>query len=558
MKKILTLLLCALIMISPAAYAAVPLSVSVVFDAENEDVLLSGKGTSGDVIITVTEYGDNTALSESHHPLDIISVRSTGTYGTTLELAGTSAAGKKLTVTAFDAVGSSASIDFVNPDFSAATKLMTSLAAASDVNAFMAIAEPNAAILGFDKDSQIYQTAKRKIYSVLYAILPDNPTPAKVYNLYYTACALASLNGATQAQAEQILESNAPYIGIDYDAAYASDSRLNSASKTALCTILATEDFGSVLSSSETFAQYFEKAKALASVKAAQNWQDIKNVIETNFSSLFTLSSVSASAAQKIYGKMMNYQYNKFSDIASNYTLALTAVQSETQTGNTSSNRGGSSGGGGSVSLPPSLNIEIDETTTDTSANVKTPMVTLPADASSNFYDVPASHWSYDAVSALSTAGIISGYDAVTFLPSNNITRAEFTKLVCASFGIPTANADFVDVAADSWYNGYVGGASSYGIVGGYGDTFGPNDSITRQDAAVIVYRALKNEDIILSGTADFTDKMDISLYALTAVGAFKEYGILSGDGTNFRPLANITRAEAAQLLYKALSVGSN
>jgi len=47
---------------------------------------------------------------------------------------------------------------------------------------------------------------------------------------------------------------------------------------------------------------------------------------------------------------------------------------------------------------------------------------------------------------------------------------------------------------------------------------------------------------------------MSISLYALPAVGAFKEYGILQGDGTNFYPQNNITRVEAAQLLYKVLS----
>ncbi len=558
MKKTLTILLCALMMISTVVNAAAAVTTSVVFDAENEDVLISGNATNGDVIITVTDSADSAALSATHHPFDIISVTSVdGKYSTTLELAGTSAAGKKLKVTAFDSVGSSVSVDFVNPDFAAASSLMSALASAQSANAFTAVAEPNANVLGFDKDSVIYKNAKSKIYSVLYAILPDSPTPAKVYNLYYTACALASIGGAAQGEVEEILSDNAPYIGINFATDYSSDSRLDSQAKTALCSILSSEDFGLVLTSTETFAKYFEKAKALACIKTAANWQDIKKVMETDFKALFTLSNESATVAQSAYGKMMNCQYGKFSDISSNYALAIAEAQKEIRDNGNSSNRGGSSGGG-SISLPPSVDIQIDPNSGQEETNIKTPMVALPDNASSNFYDVPESHWGYEAISSLSTAGIISGYDAITFMPANNITRAEFTKLVCASFGIPLSKANFADVPEDAWYNGYVGGAGEYGIVGGYGDTFGPNDCITRQDAAVIVYRALKNEDIVLNGTADFADSLDISLYALTAVGAFKEYGILSGDGTNFRPLANITRAEAAQLLYKALSVGNN
>lgn len=555
MKKILSLLLCALMMISSAIYAAAP-SLSLVFDAENEDVLISANSASGDVIVTVTNYADTTQLSETNLPYDIISLPINGSYSATLELEGTSAAGRKIKVTAFDAVGSSASVDFANPDFDAAASIMDDLDEAANVTAFKAIAEANTAILGIDTDAAIYTAAKDKIYSVLYAILPANPEPAVVYNLYYTACALASLSGASQSQAEKVLSDNALYMGINYTTDYATDARLDSQAKTSLCSILASEDFGLVLTPTETFAKYFEEAKALACIKTADNWQDIKKVMETDFKALFTLSNVSATVAQSAYGKMMNYQYNKFSEISTNYALAIAEAQKEVKDDDKSSNRGGSSGG--SISLPPSVDIQIDTNAGEDSVGTKTPMVTLPVDASSNFYDVPEAHWGYEAVSSLSTAGIISGYDAITFMPSNNITRAEFTKLVCASFGIPLSKASFADVSEDAWYNGYVGGAGEYGIVGGYGDTFGPNDCITRQDAAVIVYRALKNEDIILNGTADFADSLDISIYALTAVGAFKEYGILSGDGTNFRPLANITRAEAAQLLYKALSVGKN
>ena len=555
MKKIFLLVFSLFLITSTAAYADSEIGISLVFDAANEDVVITGSANVGDVIIIVREYGDETALSETNHPLDIISVRSNGEYNAVLELAGTYAAGKKLTVTAYDSSGNMDYVDFANPDFDAAQEYMSSLTSAKNVNEFITILEPQAAEFGFDTDADIYKTAKSEIYSVLYATLPDNATPADVYNLYYTSCALASFGGASQSEVEKLLSANDTYFGISYDDDYVNDTRVDEASKTALCSILSDENFGDVLSVTETFADYFEKAKALANVKSAENWQDIRQVIETDFSDSFSLSSVSASNAQKVYSKMMNYTYSDFSDISSNYNKAVKLVKEENESSSRPSS-GGSGGGsvGSSVSLPPVVEIEINETATS-STNEKMPMVTLPSGAESSFNDVPSNHWSYPAVSALSEAKIISGYDASTFLPSNNITRAEFTKLVCASFGIPSLNADFADVAADSWYNGFVGGATQYGIVSGYGDTFGPNDNITRQDAAVIVYRALKNEEIILNGTADFDDSLDISLYAITAVGAFKEYGILTGDGTNFYPKNNITRAEAAQLLYKALTM---
>jgi len=554
MKKILTLIICVLLILPATSFASETTNVAVVFNADSETVVVSGSAPNGDVIITVTEFGDTNELSDSYFPIDIISVRSNGTFSAELELS-KSAAGKKLTVTASCVDGTNDSGDFANPDFDAAKTYMSSITSAEDVSEFISIIEPQASKFGFDTDAEIYKTSKSDIYAVLYATIPDNATPADVYNLYYTSCALAGFEGADQAKAEQLLFDNATYFGIDFDDDYVNDDRIDAESKAALCAILSAEKYGDALSSTETFASYFEKAKALANIKTASNWQDIKQVMESDFADSFSLASISSTNAQKAYAKMMNYTYSDFSDISSNYNRAVKLVKEENENSSRPSSGGGGGGSiGSSVSLPPVVEIEIDDSAA--SSGGKTPMVTLPSGAESNFADVPASHWSYPAVSALSSANIISGYDASTFQPSNNITRAEFTKLVCASFGIPSLKADFADVAADSWYNGFVGGATSYGIVSGYGDTFGPNDNITRQDAAVIVYRALKNEEIILNGSADFEDKRDIALYALTAVGAFKEYGILTGDGTNFYPQNNITRAEAAQLLYKALTIG--
>ena len=552
MKKILAILICALMILPVNAAASEQLEIKAVFDAQTEDVLISGKGPSGDIIITVESYDNIDEFSDTNPPLDIISIKNTSDFNETIELSD-KASGKKLIVTATSADGSVASDAFINPDFNSAESLMDEINGAASLSEFKSLVSANSALFGFDTQSDIYISSNSEIYNILYAIKPSNSTPAQVYKLFYTACALAEFNGVEKNEVERILSDNAVYLGIDYDADYVNDARIDSDSKDVLCEILSEEKFSNVLSEDDTFALYFEEIKALANIKTADVWQDIKNAMENDFKNLFTISSLSPSKAQNVYSKMMSYTYSNFEDIKDSYNKAIKSVESENKGSSSSSSGGGGSFGGGAVTLPPSVEIDISTGNNGASAT-KTPMVTLSADASSNFSDVPATHWGYKAVSLLADAGIVSGYDENTFGPEINITRAEFTKLICASFGIPSVKAEFSDVSEESWYNGYVGGAGAYGIINGYGDMFNPDSFITREDAAVIAYRALKNEGIILNGSADFDDSMSISLYALPAVGAFKEYGILQGDGTNFYPQNNITRVEAAQLLYKVLS----
>lgn len=559
MKKTLAIILFILMMLPVTSFASDAPNISAYFDTETQDVTITGKGAPGDIIVTVSDCDNTDVFSNDNPPYDIISVPNKDSYNATLTLP-ESAAGKRLSVTATDKNGAVASVDLVYPDFGGSASVISELDKAESMSEFYTLAKTNASKLGFDTQTDVYLSSESDIYAIMYAIKPSELSAQEVYSLFYVSSALASFKGASEAKTEQLLQVNEPHLGIDYNDDYASDKRLDSDAKTALCSILSDTDFADVLSSTETFAKYLEKSKALANIKTATNWQDIKSVIETDFAPLFELEDLSADESQQVYSKMMNCQYDQFADIASNFEKLADDVYYENNSSSSSSGGGGGGGGfggggGGAVSLPSSVEIELPEDSAVGSLGEKKPMVTLSGDATSSFSDVPSDHWSYEAVSALTGAEIISGYDAYTFLPNNNITRAEFTKLVCASFGIPSLKANYTDVADDAWYNGFVGGASAYGIINGYGETFAPNSPITRQDAAVIVYRALKNEDIILNGSADFEDFNDISLYALTAVGAFKEFGILSGDGTNFYPLNNITRAEAAKLLYNALSI---
>ena len=109
----------------------------------------------------------------------------------------------------------------------------------------------------------------------------------------------------------------------------------------------------------------------------------------------------------------------------------------------------------------------------------------------------------------------------------------------------------FDDVPADDWAYVYVAAAAKTGVVKGYSDTvFGKNDNITRQDLAVIIYRAALNEGIEFDSTnTDFSDYEEVADYAKEAVAALAGTGVVNGIDGAFVPSGFATRAEIAKIL---------
>ncbi len=179
---------------------------------------------------------------------------------------------------------------------------------------------------------------------------------------------------------------------------------------------------------------------------------------------------------------------------------------------------------------------------------------------SGGFQDVPDGYWGRTAIIFLSDKGIVSGREKGKFCPEETITRAEFTKIVLGAlkFSASNAAAGFADVNETDWYSRYVAAAQENGIVKGTEDNkFYPDNSITRQDAALLLQRALEQKGIRLDSgkTAQFADDGAFSDYARSAVGLLAGNGMIKGfDDNTFRPFANLTRAEAAQLIYNAVT----
>ncbi len=200
-------------------------------------------------------------------------------------------------------------------------------------------------------------------------------------------------------------------------------------------------------------------------------------------------------------------------------------------------------GGGGSFGVISATPSAIPET------GVPETGVALP------FADVANHTWAHSAIATLHSKGIIAGRGDGSFAPDDKVTRAEFAKMLVLALGIQAKETDiiFADVASTDWFASYALTAAANGIVLGSGGSFLPNASITRQDAAVMIYRALA----FAGGTMPaFTDSDSIASYARDAIASLCTAGILKGmeDGS-FAPLSSLTRAQAAVMLSRIMEV---
>jgi len=128
--------------------------------------------------------------------------------------------------------------------------------------------------------------------------------------------------------------------------------------------------------------------------------------------------------------------------------------------------------------------------------------------------------------------------------------------LLAAGFSVEEASTEFADVASGAWYEPYVANAVIKGIaVGMDSTTFGIGRSITRQDAAVMIYRtvgAVGRPMNAVRAYVPFADEAQIAAYAKDAVTVLYEAGIINGKQDGFAPTETCTRAEAAKMIYDA------
>jgi hypothetical protein len=178
------------------------------------------------------------------------------------------------------------------------------------------------------------------------------------------------------------------------------------------------------------------------------------------------------------------------------------------------------------------------------------------------FSDI-SGHEAQAAIEALAAREIVDGKGEGRFDPEGSLTRAEFATLVTAALGLtPRSTEQFRDVTEGAWYAGFVGCAYAYGIVSGTGtDTFTPNGTITRQEAAVMVTAAARlcgldtqmGESAIRDTLSQFSDYTQSPQWARPALAFCYEAGILDDDALEILPTQPVKRGEMALMLFRML-----
>ncbi|MEK5181514.1 S-layer homology domain-containing protein [Paenibacillus odorifer] len=179
-----------------------------------------------------------------------------------------------------------------------------------------------------------------------------------------------------------------------------------------------------------------------------------------------------------------------------------------------------------------------------------------------SFNDIAAVQaWAGRQIQVVAAKGAIEGVGAGKFAPKNNVTRAEFSKMLIRALNLENNSAvqSFSDVSSTAWYAPYVAVAAEKGIITGRSAAkFDPNATITRAEMATMISRALKsiNPDAKTDSTAisKFSDAAKISASLRDGVAFAASHNLVIGNAGKFNPNDTATRAEAAVIIYRTIN----
>ena len=196
--------------------------------------------------------------------------------------------------------------------------------------------------------------------------------------------------------------------------------------------------------------------------------------------------------------------------------------------------------------------VKLDANTTVYAKWTEAPVSGLP------FGDVKSADWFYNDVKYVYEKGMMSGTAADVFAPNATTTRAMIVTILYRLEGSPavTGTGAFVDVPAGQWYTDAVNWAAANQIVKGTSaTTFAPNDSITREQMAAILYRYAQYKGYDVTKKADlsgYSDNSQVSAYAKDALAWANAAKLINGvTNTTLAPQGNATRAQVSAILHR-------
>ena len=316
------------------------------------------------------------------------------------------------------------------------------------------------------------------------------------------------------------------------------------------------------LVSDEKIEKALRYAMAMTSLNNAER-SGIEGIVEEYNEDIFSLDleKVTEENKDSLYSALYNKIYTTLDTVRADWEDAVNSIpetpelppelEEEEKHPSGGSSGGSSGGGGGGGSFGGSISKKDNN---DTLAPKIEPTDVVieekPEETEITLTDI-SEHWAEKEITALCEKGYITGFEDNTFRPGNKITRAELVTILGRI--LPDADSEseieFSDVKENDWYYASVKKAVSLGIAQGADGKFMPHDYITREQLAVMVYRAVKvdeNAEII-----SFEDADTVSEYAKDAVAYLYDSGIITGyEDNTFRPQNPVTRAEAAKILY--------
>ncbi len=161
-------------------------------------------------------------------------------------------------------------------------------------------------------------------------------------------------------------------------------------------------------------------------------------------------------------------------------------------------------------------------------------------------------HWAKDACYRAVELGLFQGTGDRTFSPDQPMARAMLVTVLYRMAGEPAAGtAGFSDVPKGAYYEKAVAWAADNGIAEGSGNRFRPNDPVTRQELAAILYRYSGAADVPADAVNGFSDAGAVAAWARPAVNWAVSQGLLNGSGGKLLPTGTATRAQTAAILVR-------
>ena len=288
-----------------------------------------------------------------------------------------------------------------------------------------------------------------------------------------------------------------------------------------------------------------DKAAVLLSELNSISWSEMTEFLSENYkivlydSDLFSdYEEMGANEKNNVNKKLTDKTYTDFEDFREKFGQIMTEKQSGSS--------GGGGGGGGSSSGQKNYYTFDDSLIPTANTEPKEQNV---------FNDTANFMWAEKAIASLYEKGIISKAEDGKFRPADYVTRAEFVKMLVQMLKLETdKECYFDDVSKTHWSYPYIAAAADNGIVKGTDNGyFGTEEPISRQDMAVMIFRACK---MTVQKGEEFADDDAISPYAKEAVYTMRAKGVINGMGDgSFAPLEFANRAQAAQIIFAATEV---